>query len=365
MSFQSADILECYNTSYEKARHAFLDAAHEQGVEVASFLNPCGKGAAGEGLYMDIAVIGQAGFESALIVSSGTHGIEGYAGSALQVGMLRGGLAELAPASTACYLVHAVNPFGFSYQRRVNEDNVDLNRNFIDFSRPLPSSDASAEFRAYADREMEEGRAADEMAAAARYFEAVGETRYQRSLTMGQYFDPTSIYYGGRKAVWSNRTWRRFLDAVLRTKSLAIHMDIHTGLGSYGEETLIYTRNPKAPGFELARRCFGKSDLLIPGDAITPDVSGPIPSSFAEFEDDMPVLGVAPEFGTVPLNEMLSALIEENANWQAGNRNEPGRQAIVKRMMECFCPKDRDWRIRVWRQFKRRIDQSIEFLNNQ
>ena len=80
---------------------------------------------------------------------------------------------------------------------------------------------------------------------------------------------------------------------------------------------------------------------------------------------DMPVLGVAPEFGAVPLNEMLSALIGENAIWQAGNRSEPGRQAIVKRMMECFCPKDRDWRIRVWRQFKRRINQAIEFLNNQ
>ena len=35
-------------------------------------------------------------------------------------------------------LLHAINPWGFSWARRVTEDNVDLNRNFRDFSRPAP-----------------------------------------------------------------------------------------------------------------------------------------------------------------------------------------------------------------------------------
>ena len=30
-----------------------------------------------------------------------------------------------------CVLLHALNPFGFAWRRRVNEDNVDLNRNFL------------------------------------------------------------------------------------------------------------------------------------------------------------------------------------------------------------------------------------------
>ena len=29
-------------------------------------------------------------------------------------------------------MIHALNPFGFAHLRRANEDNVDLNRNFVD-----------------------------------------------------------------------------------------------------------------------------------------------------------------------------------------------------------------------------------------
>jgi predicted deacylase len=39
-------------------------------------------------------------------------------------------------------LIHALNPYGFAWLRRVNEDNVDLNRNFRNFSEPLASSAA-------------------------------------------------------------------------------------------------------------------------------------------------------------------------------------------------------------------------------
>ena len=50
------------------------------------------------------------------------------------------------------------------------------------------------------------------------------------------------------------------------------------------------------------------------------------------------MIGVAPEFGTVMLNEMLGVLIEENAWWQSGCRSGPDRRAAIGRMMDCFCP---------------------------
>ena len=363
MAFRSEDILRCYNSSYDEARQAFLRAAEEQDAAVISHLNPCGQGVSGEDLCMDIATVGNADAAYALIVSSATHGIEGYAGSALQTGLLRDGIAESLPDNSACHLVHAVNPFGFSYGRRVNEDNVDVNRNFVDFSQPLADSDEFLRFRAFAAREKKEGRAADDTDVAARYLAAEGEQQYQRALTLGQYGNPAAIHFGGRAPTWSNRTWRYFLDKALPDRVLTIHMDIHTGLGRFGQETLIYTRDPSARGYELACRCYGEDELLIPGGALTPDVRGPIPSSFGRFEDDTVVIGVAPEFGTVPLNEMLTTLIEENTLWHTECRGEPKRKASVERMMHCFCPDDSDWRIRVWRRFRRRIDQTFEFLN--
>ena len=174
MAFRTADILDCFSTAYETARQAFVSTAQSHGARVSSHLNPVGEGASGELLYMDIAELGDARGESSLIISSGTHGIEGYAGSALQIGLLRDGLTEILPHGTVCYLVHAVNPFGFSYKRRVNEDNVDLNRNFIDFSHSLPNSEDFRAFRDFADGKIAAGRVADEIDAGELYLQQAG-----------------------------------------------------------------------------------------------------------------------------------------------------------------------------------------------
>ena len=45
----------------------------------------------------------------------------------------------------AVLYIHALNPYGFSHVRRVTNENVDLNRNFQDFSQPLPQNPAYAE----------------------------------------------------------------------------------------------------------------------------------------------------------------------------------------------------------------------------
>ena len=75
-----------------------------------------------------------------LVSVSGTHGVEGLFGSGCQVGWLEQQRGQSLPPDTAVLLVHALNPHGFSYLRRVNEDNIDINRNNIDFSAALPGN---------------------------------------------------------------------------------------------------------------------------------------------------------------------------------------------------------------------------------
>lgn len=83
---------------------------------------------------------------------SGTHGIEGYAGSAIQIGYLQHLITvqeqrrlqkqsnvELPLTcsnnnndddnTVTVILIHAFNPYGMKHYRRVNEHNIDLNRN--------------------------------------------------------------------------------------------------------------------------------------------------------------------------------------------------------------------------------------------
>src|SRR5438874_5154353 len=86
-------------------------------------------GPRGETLGIDIAWFGDKVPRRAVLHSSGLHGVEGFAGSAIQIQALR----ELprVPDDTALFLVHILNPYGMCWLRRANENNVDLNRNSL------------------------------------------------------------------------------------------------------------------------------------------------------------------------------------------------------------------------------------------
>ena len=96
-----------------------------------SRLTPCARRASSRPpLTIDVAVLGDAASAPAVFLhTSGTHGVEGFAGSAIQVAYLRSGRPP--PANVALVLVHGVNAHGFAEGRRWTERGVDLNRNFI------------------------------------------------------------------------------------------------------------------------------------------------------------------------------------------------------------------------------------------
>src|SRR5262245_23163022 len=128
-----------FSTSYTGARAKFYDLARKAHARITTFGLPRVRGREGEALAMDVAWLGPAAPRGAVIVTSGTHGVEGFAGSGVQCAFLAARDFTLRRPDVAVVLVHALNPFGFSHACRVNELNVDLNRNFIDFSQ-LPAS---------------------------------------------------------------------------------------------------------------------------------------------------------------------------------------------------------------------------------
>src|SRR5438105_731856 len=117
-----------FSPDYFTARNRFREAAVRAGARMET-LPIDAKGPAGENLGIDIAWFGPENPRGALLHSSGLHGVEGFAGSAIQLQLLN----ELpnAPADTALIVVHILNPYGMAWLRRTNENNVDLNRNFL------------------------------------------------------------------------------------------------------------------------------------------------------------------------------------------------------------------------------------------
>ena len=130
----SLDPESYFPADYRQARRNFIAACQKAGVDSIARVHPGAKGPDGKPLFIDSAALGPRGAKKALLLIAGTHGVEGYFGSGAMTGLLRQGLKP--PPDTRLVLVHALNPYGFAWDRRVNEDNVDLNRNFVDHADP-------------------------------------------------------------------------------------------------------------------------------------------------------------------------------------------------------------------------------------
>ncbi len=117
-----------FSPDYFAARSRFRDVARRAGASLDA-LRLEAHGPLQEELTIDIASLGERGAQRILLHTSGLHGVEAFAGSAVQLATLANPPAL--PAGCGLVLVHAVNPYGMAWLRRANENNVDLNRNFL------------------------------------------------------------------------------------------------------------------------------------------------------------------------------------------------------------------------------------------
>jgi hypothetical protein len=189
------DLRQAFSASYREARDKFLSAARAAGATIDSRVHPGATGAEGEALAVDTALLGAANAPALVCVLSGTHGAEGFCGSGIQVAMLNDPSVQAAldRCGAALLLYHAVNPYGFSHLHRTNEDNVDLNRNFRDFSTLPPPNAAYAEVHGF----MVPATwppAPDNEAKLAAYVAAHGPAALQAAVSGGQCDYPEGLY---------------------------------------------------------------------------------------------------------------------------------------------------------------------------
>jgi hypothetical protein len=110
----------------------FLAACADRKYRVKTHRNDRSRTCDAVELRTDVARIGPDAAARVLVLISGTHGVEGFCGSACRTAAVSLSLFDDLPSQTAVILIHAINPFGFAFLRRVTEANVDLNRNCVD-----------------------------------------------------------------------------------------------------------------------------------------------------------------------------------------------------------------------------------------
>lgn len=356
-----------FSSDYAAARQRFLEAAGRVGGQVQSLINPAGPGRHGEDLCMDVAFVGDTSAPALLVMTSGVHGEEGYCGSGCQIALLEDEalLDRAAAGSVAILVIHAVNPFGFSWGHRTNEDNIDLNRNFCDFSRSLRDNPHYGDLHPLLVPDVWPPSAENEAAIKA-FVQREGERAYRVGLMQGQHTHPDGLFYGGRAPAWSNVTLRSIISGYGQDRRRIGWIDYHTGLGPYGHGEKIFVQDDRA-AFERALSWWGQDVTAVsdPGSS-TVDIDGTLWQALFEECPDVPELTfMAMEYGTVPLDQVALALRADR--WLAAHPDtgDEMRQALKQQHRDAFCPDHDDWRGAVLGQSRVSLLQAIIGLSEQ
>lgn len=352
----------CFSETYAEARTKFCGAAAEAGGALRSWLNPHATGLNGERLYLDTARFGPADASRMLVLISSTHGVEGHCGSGAQIAWLRTGGPAGLPKDTGALIVHAINPYGFAWTRRVNEDNVDLNRNFVDHDKPYPDNGYDAVAAALLPAEWTDTGRVESKRTLEAYAQKHGAFALQSAITSGQYSHPDGVFYGGVKPTWSNRTIRAIAREELGRADRVGVIDFHTGLGPFGHGELICAVAPGSKSFERSKAWYPEMTSSEMGTSTSAIVTGCMTDAFPQELPDAEVTSIAIEYGTYPVPDVLNAVQADNWLHQRGDVASPLGRALKADMKERFFPSGDKWREMVWQRAVQTIGWALTGL---
>jgi len=348
-----------FSSTYAEARRKFHRAAELAGRTVKSYIHPM-TGPNGEEMANDTLLLGNPDAKNVLLLGSGTHGPELFCGSGAQIDILLDfdwdGLEDV-----ALLFVHAVNPYGAAWLRRGNEDNIDINRNFADFTRPLPRNPGYEELADhFVPADFGEKTLADAAAVIRAYGEKHGAAALAIAVSGGQYTHADGMFYGGKAPSWSRRTMEAILDDYdLKTRKLVTAIDFHTGAGPFGYCEPIYSGDSAHPGCERLQRWIGPAmTIQRDGKSSTPPQQG-LTSYLWERDCGPHSAYVSFEYGTVPNPQVIEALRMEHILHRQGKNDwhDESVQKVKQTMLRAFAPDRDEWRQWVVMQARMLVTQ--------
>lgn len=357
--------LDHFSPDYGTARERFRTRAEARGARCSTHPIRARSGT-GQELSIDVAYLGPEEPACVLALSSGLHGVEGFAGSAIQHQLLDQQLDGLeTPEGFGMLLVHSLNPFGFDAIRRVNESNVDLNRNFL--SHPdghVPNPDYEDLYEAINPTRMDDPEADALLVGRLLAFgQEHGIARLQAALTVGQYLHPEGLQFGGQRDEESNRLLREIAATATRGAPRIAWIDFHTGLGPFGQVEMISESAPEAVDFVRARAWWGDCvQSTITGDSHSSAVHGSIEMGLSEVLDDRELTAVAAEFGTHDPVRVATAIRADNWLHQHGDPDSEQGRTIKRELLEVFRPDDRGWEASILAIGARLIEEACAGL---
>ena len=323
----------------------FRKAAETLGAQLSSY--PLGADDSGD-LSVDVAQIGTPGLPT-VVVSSGLHGVECASGAAVQLAWMAAQLKHARPVRFV--LLHSLNPYGFVHGRRVDECNVDINRNFLDGdeitgTQGTPVSSDYSRFDSLLNPPYPPRLVDGFLCQALGYIVREGKSALQRSIVTGQYEFERGLFYGGSGPGNTACLVKDRMQEWIGDSPDVCHLDFHTGLGSFARCQLLVQSMPASACWAWYEQAFGQRELVPTqtSDSEAYQASGAMGNWLINHFSDRSYRFLTAEFGTYSALKVLGALRKEN---QAYHFSPPGSRARYRarqQLERCFCPPSAKWR---------------------
>lgn len=334
-----------------------VETLKTQGYNVEFYSQPIG---AEDDLYIDNIYIPSKETQTNLIVlTTGVHGIEGYIGSVMLDVFWNEIYPDIDKDNTGVLVVANVNPYGMKYHRRYNENNVDLNRNFIldwdsfdmTINKDYPKVDTFLGPQSAMGNIL--WHEAGFYTSLVKEVIQDGADVISNALLGGQYEYAEGVYYGGAGDEPSTTYLKDVFKQTLESEyENIVHIDIHSGYGPRYNMVIFnsvfdtITEEESIELFNYGNVIAIDSEDFYPTTGDTTDYFYRLREAMG---NDTGLFSTCFEFGTIGdsfLDSIISMkyTIEENQNHWYPSNNATTNEIIKERYQELFYPTEKEWR---------------------
>jgi hypothetical protein len=336
---------ESFSSDYMMARERFRAASLSLGYQHTAYpidqVSPTG-----EELTIDVAIGGSLTSQRAVVISSGLHGVEGFLGSAIQLALLeKQRLTASFSSANKVVLIHALNPYGFAWRRRWNENNVDLNRNFLLSEEAFEGSPKNyPKFNSFLNPTSLPSRLEPYLLQALWLILKYGMTSLRNTFPVGQYDFPKGLFFGGHAPSKTQEILASHLPQWIGNASEVVRIDFHTGLGDWGTYKLLLDASATKETYSrLAERFEAETIEPFSTEGISYQIRGGLGDWCQALLPECCYDLLTAEFGTYSAIKVLKALRAENRAywWSESCQNY---EWTKRQLVEMFAPISQMWR---------------------
>ena len=352
---------EVFFDEYDEVREhllATVDNLKNQGIETDLYSHAID---VEEDLYIDTIYLPSSTEQKNLVVlTTGVHGIEGYIGSVMLDVFWQEIYPDLNKENTGVLVIANVNPYGMKHHRRYNENNVDLNRNFIidwesfdtTVNKDYPKVDQ------FLGPQKKMGNAlwheAGFYASMVKEVVANGADSISNALLGGQYEYPQGVYYGGVGDEQSTTYVKDVFEWTLGDSQYenVVHIDVHSGYGPR-YNMVIFNSVYETMNEAETKALFGYDNVISYDSESFYATTGDTTDFYYRLKEQMgaetALFSTCFEFGTIGdsfLDSIISMkyTIEENQDYWYPTTDKVMNAIVKERYQELFYPTEMEWR---------------------